>query len=104
MNRPKLGQAIRITGTLLKTKEKQRNSTLGWRYTKTRWIRETITPVNGIYIGWRTVCDCDFDAHDSGYDYDETIENKNHQVVWLVVSDEHEKPFYVCPEDIEIEE
>lgn len=102
MDRPNLGQAVIIKAEMAKIKERDRGLNNS-RSTKTRWERcELAKAPEGVYIGWRTICDCDFDA--SGYrdDYDESTRNFNHRVIWLIVIDEHMNPLYVLPEDVMI--
>jgi hypothetical protein len=98
--KPALGQKVKIVAEAKKTKEREpwlnRNMEV-----KTRWVRcELEKEPEGIYIGWRTICDCDFWRGGYEEDYDEQIKNFNHRVVWLVVIDEHMNPLYVFPEDV----
>jgi hypothetical protein len=102
--RPKMGQKIRVSARA--EKFCTRDTSPGGYSTRfeSRWQRAEIPQTEVIYIGWRTVSDCDFRRSGSDYDYDENMERFNYRRVYLVVGSERENPFHVFPEDVEAEE
>lgn len=69
------------------------------RFVSSRWQREEIMPKQGLFIGTRTVADCDFRAQGYQEDYDEEITVLKYHRVYLVVFSTRENPVYVFPED-----
>jgi hypothetical protein len=68
----------------------------GYKDMKTVWSRLEGVPVDGIYIGYRTVYDGRREYDD---EYGAYFEPTSHQEVWLIVEDPRRKPVFVRPQD-----
>ena len=103
MERPQLGQWCLISAIATKRKS---GAKIGkqFRRTESRWACSKLEkPLRAMFIGYRTVSDCVFDANDFGGDeYEETIENYNHQEVWLFVYSDRRNLIRVFPKDAQL--
>lgn len=86
MNKPKFGQWVKARAYMYK----------GGGWATTRWTRIDL-PIEGIYIGQRTVKEGKTDYGDYWY-----FTPTNYIKVWLIVVNEHENPKRVLPEDIRL--
>lgn len=95
MQRPELGQKIKATGRLVRW---ERWNPAGGT-TKKYWAPDDSGPVEGIFIGYRTLSN----GHrqllnsDEGYAYTPT----EYIDAWLIVTDPRHRPVFVLPSEVD---
>lgn len=99
MNRPELGQRVRIMAKVKQNRRYPVEKVNGWHtgYPR-RWVREEIPSVEGIFIGYRTKFDglVWWEDDEVGNVFCQT----DHHEVWLVVIHPCRNPVPCFPEDV----
>lgn len=90
MDRPKLGQAVRVTAKAVKTR------TGTYSNYRVEWKRVPVPPLEGVYVGYRVVYDGAgwWGEYERGF-----VPHKSHGVYLIVIND-RVKPFHAFPDDV----